>query len=162
VVQRRKIVGSSAPPTSFGLRCSNSFTNYFLKSPISSVPTTNPTLVTIACESADYRSDEDLCDLIWCAVVCLFRSRVALQAEILVLRQQLNVLRCKSPRRVHWATLTREQLAFEAQIDLTYLGGIERGKRNPSLLVMGRIAFTSAQAWGADRVFDELYRERAK
>ena len=103
MVQRRKIVGSSAPPTSFGLRCSNSFTNYFLKSPISPVPTTNPTLVTIACESADYRSDEDLCDLIWCAVVCLFRSRVALQAEILVLRQQLNVLRCKSPRRVRWA-----------------------------------------------------------
>lgn len=25
-----------------------------------------------------------------------------------------------------------------------------------------RLAFTSAQAWGADRVFDELYRERSK
>lgn len=36
--------------------------------------------------------------------------------------------------------LTQEQLAFEAQIDLTYLGGIERGRRNPSLLVMVRIA----------------------
>ena len=36
--------------------------------------------------------------------------------------------------------LTQEQLAFEAQIDLTYLGGIERGRRNPSLLVMARIA----------------------
>ena len=36
--------------------------------------------------------------------------------------------------------LTQEQLAFEAEIDLTYMGGIERGKRNPSLLVMGRIA----------------------
>lgn len=36
--------------------------------------------------------------------------------------------------------LTQEQLAFEAQIDLTYVGGIERGKRNPSLLVMARIA----------------------
>jgi transcriptional regulator with XRE-family HTH domain len=38
------------------------------------------------------------------------------------------------------AELTQEQLAFEAKIDLTYLGGIERGKRNPSLLVMARIA----------------------
>jgi transcriptional regulator with XRE-family HTH domain len=38
------------------------------------------------------------------------------------------------------AELTQEQLAFEAEIDLTYLGGIERGKRNPSLLVMARIA----------------------
>jgi len=36
--------------------------------------------------------------------------------------------------------MTQEQLAFEAEIDLTYLGGIERGKRNPSLLVMVRIA----------------------
>ena len=35
---------------------------------------------------------------------------------------------------------TQEQLAFEAEIDLTYVGGIERGKRNPSLLVMARIA----------------------
>jgi transcriptional regulator with XRE-family HTH domain len=36
--------------------------------------------------------------------------------------------------------LTQEQLAFEAQIDLTYMGAIERGRRNPSLLVMARIA----------------------
>jgi transcriptional regulator with XRE-family HTH domain len=36
--------------------------------------------------------------------------------------------------------MTQEELAFEAEIDLTYVGGIERGKRNPSLLVMGRIA----------------------
>lgn len=36
--------------------------------------------------------------------------------------------------------LTQEQLAFEAQIDLTYLGGIERAKRNPSVLVLGRLA----------------------
>jgi transcriptional regulator with XRE-family HTH domain len=36
--------------------------------------------------------------------------------------------------------LTQEQLAFEAEIDLTYIGGIERGKRNPSLLVMARIS----------------------
>ena len=36
--------------------------------------------------------------------------------------------------------LTQERVAFDAEIDLTYLGGIERGKRNPSLLVMARIA----------------------
>jgi transcriptional regulator with XRE-family HTH domain len=36
--------------------------------------------------------------------------------------------------------MTQEQLAFDAEIDLTYLGGIERGKKNPSLLVMARIA----------------------
>lgn len=36
--------------------------------------------------------------------------------------------------------ITQEKLAFEAEIDLTYVGGIERGKRNPSLLVLARIA----------------------
>jgi transcriptional regulator with XRE-family HTH domain len=36
--------------------------------------------------------------------------------------------------------LTQEQLAFAAEIDLTYVGGIERGKRNPSVLVLVRIA----------------------
>jgi hypothetical protein len=33
----------------------------------------------------------DLCRLIWCALIGLFRSRAALEAEILVLRHQLNV-----------------------------------------------------------------------
>jgi hypothetical protein len=42
----------------------------------------------------------DLCKLIWSAVIGLFRSRAALQAEVLFLRHQLNVLRRKSPRRV--------------------------------------------------------------
>jgi transcriptional regulator with XRE-family HTH domain len=47
----------------------------------------------------------------------------------------------KNVRRIRQQKgLTQEQLAFEAEIDLTYVGGIERGKRNPSLLVMARIA----------------------
>ena len=47
----------------------------------------------------------------------------------------------KNVRRVRQQkNLTQEQLAFEAEIDLTYVGGIERGKRNPSLVVMARIA----------------------
>lgn len=36
--------------------------------------------------------------------------------------------------------ITQEQLAFAAEIDLTYVGGIERGKRNPSIVVLARIA----------------------
>lgn len=36
--------------------------------------------------------------------------------------------------------LTQEQLAFAAEIDLTYVGGIERGRRNPSVVVLARIA----------------------
>ena len=48
---------------------------------------------------------DDLCKLIWCAVIGLFRSRAALQAEILVLRHQLNVLRRKSPKRVAFSNM---------------------------------------------------------
>lgn len=36
--------------------------------------------------------------------------------------------------------LTQEKLAFEAGLDLTYVGGIERGRRNPTVVVLGRIA----------------------
>ncbi len=46
-----------------------------------------------------------------------------------------NVRRFRVERK-----LTQEQLAHEAEIDLTYLGGIERGRRNPSVDVLGRLA----------------------
>lgn len=36
--------------------------------------------------------------------------------------------------------LTQEDLAFRAKIDTTYLRGIEAGRRNPSLLVMVKLA----------------------
>ena len=49
----------------------------------------------------------NLCRLIWCAVVGLFRSRAALQAEILVLRRQLNVLRRKAPKRLAFSAIDR-------------------------------------------------------
>ena len=46
-----------------------------------------------------------------------------------------NVRRIRQQRR-----MTQEKLAFEAELDLTYIGGIERGRRNPSLLAMAKIA----------------------
>jgi len=49
----------------------------------------------------------DLCSLVWCAVVGLFRLRAGLQAEILVLRHQLNGLRRKSPKRTAFSNLDR-------------------------------------------------------
>jgi transcriptional regulator with XRE-family HTH domain len=36
--------------------------------------------------------------------------------------------------------LTQEQLAHDAEIDVTYLRGIEAGRRNPSVAVLGRLA----------------------
>lgn len=36
--------------------------------------------------------------------------------------------------------LSQEELAHRASIHQTYLSGVERGKRNPSVMVMARIA----------------------
>ncbi len=46
-----------------------------------------------------------------------------------------NVRRLRQERK-----LSQEQLALSAGIDLTYVGGIELGKRNPSLLILARLA----------------------
>src|SRR5205823_2314344 len=49
----------------------------------------------------------DLCRLFWSLLVGLFRSRAALQTEILVLRHQLNFLRRRSPKRLVFKNLDR-------------------------------------------------------
>ena len=49
----------------------------------------------------------DVLILLWTALTCLFRSRARLEAEILVLRQQINVLRRKSPKRSVFRTFDR-------------------------------------------------------
>src|SRR5580700_6510458 len=54
----------------------------------------------------------DLCSLIWCVLIGIFRPRAALQAENLVLRHQLNVLRRKSPKRLAFGDVDR--LVFTA------------------------------------------------
>jgi transcriptional regulator with XRE-family HTH domain len=46
-----------------------------------------------------------------------------------------NIRRLRQAKR-----LTQEHVALEAQIDTTYLRGIEAGRRNPSLMVMVRVA----------------------
>src|SRR5258708_11465782 len=53
-----------------------------------------------------------LCRLIWYALIGLFRPRAELQAENLVLRHQLNVLRRKSPKRLAFGNVDR--LVFTA------------------------------------------------
>ena len=49
----------------------------------------------------------DLLKLIWYAVAGLFRSRAALQTEVLALRHQLNVLRRRAPKRVAVSNIDR-------------------------------------------------------
>src|SRR3977135_2027462 len=71
------------------------------------VPTANPKQLTEASESVDSSTMSDLCRLIWCTLIGLLRSRAALEAEVLVLRHQLNVLRRKSPKRVALKSIDR-------------------------------------------------------
>src|SRR3979490_2236456 len=49
----------------------------------------------------------DVCSLIRLALIGLFRSRASLQAEILTLRHQLNVLGRRSPQRLTFASIDR-------------------------------------------------------
>ena len=49
----------------------------------------------------------DFLRLLACALTRLFRSRAWLEAEILVLRHQLNVLRRKAPKRVAFSSIDR-------------------------------------------------------
>ena len=59
----------------------------------------------------------DVLILLWTALTSLLRSRGRLEAEILVLRQQINVLRHNSPKRAVFRTFDR--LVFVALYRLT-------------------------------------------
>jgi transcriptional regulator with XRE-family HTH domain len=65
-------------------------------------------------------------------------------------RVGLNVQRLRRDKE-----MSQEELAARAEMHQTYLSGVERGVRNPSLLVLGRIA----KALGVD-VEDLLKRRR--
>jgi hypothetical protein len=47
----------------------------------------------------------DVLKLIWWGLIGLLRSRASLEAEFLVLRHQLNVLRRRSPKRLAFSNL---------------------------------------------------------
>jgi hypothetical protein len=67
----------------------------------------------------------DFCRLIWCALIELFRPLSLLEAEILVLCHQLNILRWKSPKRRAFRSI--DQLVFAGLYGL--MPNIETGKR---------------------------------
>jgi hypothetical protein len=59
--------------------------------------------------------------LLGCALTGLFRSRAQLEAEILVLRQQINVLRRKSPKRPVFSNIDRLLLVWLSRLVPTTL-----------------------------------------
>lgn len=61
----------------------------------------------------------------------------------------LNLQRLRRAR-----DLSQEELAHRANIHQTYLSGVEQGKRNPSVMVLHRIA----EALGVD--IEDLVRRR--
>jgi hypothetical protein len=106
------------------------------------VPTANPKRLTVASESVDSRGMGDLCRLTWCAVVGLFRSRASLQAEILVLRHQLNVLQRKASKRVVLGNVDR--LAF---VGLYRLVPEILGALNETVIRWHRMGFRAYWRW---------------
>ena len=87
------------------------------------VPTANPKRLANTSESAEARPVmRGFWRLIWDALTGLVRSQAALQAEIIVLRHQLNVLRRKSPKR----------LVFTGTDRLVFVALMVKRRRPPS------------------------------
>src|SRR5215831_12760771 len=87
----------------------------------------------------------DLLKLIWCFVIGLFRSRDVLEAEIVALRHQPNVLRRKAPKRLVFSNCDR----FVFYVPLSactrhseHLGDRQAGDGHP--LASGRVSVVLA------------------
>jgi hypothetical protein len=91
----------------------------------------------------------DLCRLLWRALVGLFRSRAALEAENLVLRQQVIVLRRTTPRKPVFSSIDR--LIFVGLHRLFSKGGEALAIIKPETVVVSENAIRSAIALRARR-----------
>jgi hypothetical protein len=88
----------------------------------------------------------DLCKLIWCAFARLFRSRAELEAEILVLRHQLNVLRRKSPGRLAFSSIDRVVFAGMYALAPNILDALKIVK--PETCSVGIVADSGVYSYG--------------
>ena len=66
----------------------------------------------------------EACSLVWLALVGLFRSRASLEAEILILRHQLNIQRPQLPKRLNFSTLDRLIFAGLYRLAPSVLGAL--------------------------------------
>lgn len=53
------------------------------------------------------------------------------------IRRRIGLNVAKFRRDLEW---TQEDLAFECELHRTYISGVERGVRNPTVLVLAKIA----------------------
>jgi len=72
----------------------------------------------------------EIFSLIWLAMVGAFRSRVSLEAEIMILRHQLNVLRRNSRKRPTFGLLDIRELVSFGSNGAGRLGDREAGDRD--------------------------------
>jgi hypothetical protein len=82
------------------------------------VLTANSIRLAFSRESGNASAMGNMLKLIWWAVIGLFRSRTSLEAEILTLRHQLNVLRRKSPKRLAFSNFDRLVFALGRMVCL--------------------------------------------
>src|SRR6516164_10804766 len=90
-------------------------------------------------------ADAYLSQLIWSALVGLFRSRASLQAENLVLRHQLKVLCRKSRRRITSSAIDR--LLFVGLYALVPSVLYARRSSNPTVIRWHRAGFRTYWRW---------------
>src|SRR6476659_7534626 len=74
----------------------------------------------------------DVLILLWTALTSLFRSRARLEAEILVLRQQINVLRRKSPKRPSFSNFDRLLFVWLSRLVPATLDALNRSSAGDS------------------------------
>ena len=88
----------------------------------------------------------EACSLVWLALVGLFRSRASLEAEILILRHQLNIQRLQSPKRLNFSTLDRLIFAGLYRLAPSVLGALAILKPE-TVICWHRAGFRSYWRW---------------
>jgi Protein of unknown function (DUF4238) len=92
----------------------------------------------------------EVCSPIWLALVGAFRSRVSLEAENVILRHQLNVLRRKSPKRPTFGMLDRLIFAGLYRLAPKVLGALPIVKPE-TVIKWHRAGFRSYWRWKSRR-----------
>src|ERR1700751_3653018 len=92
----------------------------------------------------------EACNLVWSLLVLLFRSRVSLEAEILILRHQLNVQRRHLPTRLSFSAIDRLIFVGLYRLVPNSLRAVATGRAGP-VARCGRAGFGLYWRWKSRR-----------